>query len=224
MIIYQVRNGPCLSNLARTVIWGVEVSDQRWIKFRTFGYCGMLGRVAWLPDEDRAIVQFGGDGPPGLYVADYEKGKLTSLAELSDFDGSTELGWTLSPAEPRLAVTNNRGLRLWSLEEKKSVLLEEWANQPSWSPDGHLLYYWWNASPETLVQELRVYDLSTKSSRTLLTEADLALVYRDTEAGRSLSLHEFLGFELPYAVSPDGRWVAIWWGRWLQLVELRSNS
>ncbi len=220
-VIYQISTGPCLSSSARTVIWGAEISEQRWIKFQTFGYCGMIGRVAWLGDEEKAIVQFGGDGPPGLYVLDFQKGNLTPLAELSDFDGSTELGWALSPVKPYLAVINWRNLRLLSLEERKSTVIEEVASQPTWSADGNLLYFGTGPSPNSLGGDIRAYDMTKKTVAVIVSRSDMELVLsdlKDKAENQVLDLYPMA----PFAVSPDGRWIATW-GGWLRLIELRTE-
>ena len=218
-VIYPIHYGASHEPSAKTEIWISDTDEQRKIKLLEFNSLTNLHQVAWFHDETNVLFDVGYEGPAELYVADIQRGVATPIADIADFEGLTEDKWALSPDGKTLAITYG-GLRLVTMENGRSKLLESYVAQPYWSKDSRLLYYWWGPSFDEIGNEMRVYDITTGTISTVIDKSSLARVFHNFVVNQTQLAPDFyLG--APFEISSGGNQIVIW-GGWLWLIEVRK--
>jgi WD40 repeat protein len=214
-VIYDVFFGESFTPSARTEIWVSETNGSHRWKIYESSAPEDIYRAAWFENETKVIFNIAYEGPTSFYVSDFKTGKVKELSEISQFDGITEETWRLSPDGKTLAVVSyDRQLLLVSLETGQTQTIENYGGSfPHWSNDGKFLYYWWREDPDNWwdnIDELRVFDISSQKTSTLLDQADLVAGFSNYQGDDNCIARDYYLSGFQYAISPDQKSILLW--------------
>lgn len=134
---------------------------------RSLGLCGTTSQVIWFEQEDRIIIDCGGEGPADIVMSAVDRSSHISLSSLTGISLSGRMA--LSPDETKLAITAEpETVIILTLDNNETQVVTDRGYVSGWSPDGQRLYYL-RTEKSWGFYDLYVYDLASGTDTKLLS-------------------------------------------------------
>lgn len=204
-VIYTKRYGFVFDSDSRSELWLTDTQENVHYLITKLGFSGEnIGNIEWLDEKKSVIFDVGYEGPVSLYILDITSHTLTSLAV------ETEFMYSVSPDRKTLAIftLDNHALELVSLQDGTRIIVdpERGASWPSWSFDGHILYYWWSDRGEYFFErdDIRSLNLLTGEIQTVVDRPSLVRGFQEYDGEDKKPATDYY-FGLDVTFSPDGK-------------------